>query len=72
MHPIEFKKRWSLTYDQLALVLGYESTYTLRCWAIKGKHHRNPQGNIFVLCGLLNEKWEREGKVVDSYLSRFT
>ncbi|WP_341532260.1 hypothetical protein WKK05_41315 (plasmid) [Nostoc sp. UHCC 0302] len=70
MHPIDFKKRWDLTYEELALVLGYESTHTLRCWARVGKNHRNPQNPIFVLCRLLNEKWEREGKVIDSYLSR--
>ncbi len=24
MHPIELKKKWQLTYDELALVLGYQ------------------------------------------------
>ncbi|MBG1270523.1 hypothetical protein [Nostoc sp. WHI] len=68
MHPIEFKKKWQLTYDDLALVLGYQSDFTVRCWGINGKRKRNPQKVVYVACRLLDEKWSTQGKLVDSYL----
>lgn len=40
MHPIELKKKWQLTYDELAQVLGYQSDFTVRCWGINGKRKR--------------------------------
>ncbi|WP_230967751.1 hypothetical protein [Nostoc sp. WHI] len=40
MHPIEFKKKWQLSYDDLALVLGYQSDYTVRSWNMNGRHKR--------------------------------
>jgi hypothetical protein len=40
MHPIEFKKKWQLTYDELAQVLGYEGDYTVRSWGTNGRHKR--------------------------------
>ncbi|MBW4429295.1 MAG: hypothetical protein KME50_34100 [Nostoc desertorum CM1-VF14] len=68
MHPIEFKKKWQLTYNELALVLGYENDFTVRCWGINGGHRRNPQKVVYVACRLLDEKWSSEGKQIDSYL----
>ena len=68
MHPIEFKKKWQLTYQQLASVLGYESDYTVRCWGMKGKLKRNPQNVVRVACELLDEKWASQGKKLDSCL----
>jgi hypothetical protein len=62
MHPIEFKKKWELTYSDLAFVLGYSNDFTVRCWAIKGKNGRKPQGVAFVVCRLLDEKWSTRGK----------
>ncbi len=40
MHPIELKKKWQLTSDELALVLGYEGDYTVRSWNMNGRHKR--------------------------------
>ncbi|MCL6755009.1 hypothetical protein KBT16_30170 [Nostoc sp. CCCryo 231-06] len=68
MHPIELKKKWQLTYDELALVLGYQGDYTVRSWNTNGRHKRNPQKVVYVACRLLDEKWSAEGKRVDSYL----
>ncbi|MBC1237347.1 hypothetical protein GNE10_09460 [Nostoc sp. 2RC] len=68
MHPIEFKRKWKLSYRELALVLGYESEYTTRNWNMPGEHKRNPQNVVRVACRLLDEKWEREGKALHSYL----
>ncbi|WZF22288.1 hypothetical protein WKK05_41055 (plasmid) [Nostoc sp. UHCC 0302] len=68
MHPIEFKKKWQLTYNELALVLGYESEVTVRCWGRVGKNKRNPQQVVYVTCRLLDEKWSTQGKQVNSYL----
>jgi hypothetical protein len=68
MHPIEFKKKWQLTYDDLALVLGYEGDYTVRSWNMNGRHKRNPQKVVYVACRLLDEKWSTQGKLVHSYL----
>ncbi|MBW4456859.1 MAG: hypothetical protein KME55_31635 [Nostoc indistinguendum CM1-VF10] len=36
MHPIELKKKWQLTYDELAQVLGYQGDYTVRSWNRNG------------------------------------
>jgi hypothetical protein len=49
MHPIEFKKKWQLTYNELALVLGYESDFTVRCWGINGVHKRKEVKKLFML-----------------------
>jgi hypothetical protein len=49
MHPIEFKKKWQLTYDELALVLGYQSDFTVRCWGINGKRKRKEVKKLFML-----------------------
>ncbi|AVH68527.1 hypothetical protein NPM_60011 (plasmid) [Nostoc sp. 'Peltigera membranacea cyanobiont' N6] len=49
MHPIEFKKKWQLTYDELALVLGYQSDFTVRCWGINEKHKRKEVKKLFML-----------------------
>ncbi|WP_341531975.1 hypothetical protein WKK05_40520 (plasmid) [Nostoc sp. UHCC 0302] len=68
MHPIEFKEKWKLTHDQLALVLGYPSSYTIRRWFRNGKNRRQPQNVVCVACGLLNDLWEREGKTINCYL----
>ncbi|MBW4617504.1 MAG: hypothetical protein KME21_30690 [Desmonostoc vinosum HA7617-LM4] len=70
MHPIEFKKKWKLTYDQLALVLGYPSNYTIRRWFRNGKNRRQPQNVVCVACRLLNDRWEKEGKVISSYFGQ--
>ena len=40
MHPIEFKKKWQLTSDELALVLGYQGDYTVRSWNMNVRHKR--------------------------------
>jgi hypothetical protein len=48
MHPIEFKKKWQLTYNELALVLGYESDFTVRCWGINGRHKRKEVKKLFM------------------------
>jgi hypothetical protein len=68
MHPIEFKKKWQLTYDELALVLGYQGDYTVRSWGTNGRHKRNPQNVVYVACRLLDEKWSTQGKQINSYL----
>lgn len=60
MHPIEFKKKWQLTYPQLAAALGYESEFTVRSWNLPGKHRRKPHNVVLIACSLLDEKWERE------------
>ena len=62
MHPIDFKNKWGLTYFQLASLLGYESDYTVKSWNFSGKRRRNPQGIVLIACGLLDEKWEKEGR----------
>jgi hypothetical protein len=49
MHPIEFKKKWQLTYDELALVLGYEGDYTVRSWGINGRHKRKEVKKLSML-----------------------
>lgn len=69
MHPIDFKQKWHLTYPELALVLGYESDYTVCAWGQTGKSKRNPPNVVFVACCLLDEKWQREGrKTIKSYV----
>ena len=68
MHPIELKKKWQLTSDELSLVLGYEGDYTVRSWGTNVRHKRNPQNVVYVACRLLDEKWSTQGKVVDFYL----
>lgn len=62
LHPIEFKERWGLTYVELAAVLKYNSDFTAKSWGLHGKAHREPPGVVHLACGLLNEKWTREGK----------
>lgn len=63
MHPIRFKEKWDLTYEEMTLVLGYESYDTIRAWGRKtGKNQREPMRVVYTACYLLNEKWEREGK----------
>ncbi len=64
MHPVELKKKWKLTWLELAIILGYESDYTVRSWGLKGKHKRKPQAVVFLACKLLDEKWEAAGKVI--------
>ncbi|MDZ8242250.1 MAG: hypothetical protein RMZ69_34805 [Nostoc sp. ChiQUE01a] len=68
MHPIELKEKWQLTYNELALVLGYQGDYTVRSWDRNGRCKRNPQNVVYVACRLLDEKWSTQGKQVDSYL----
>ncbi|WP_196514608.1 hypothetical protein [Nostoc sp. WHI] len=53
MHPIEFKKKWQLTYDELALVLGYQSDYTVRSWNMNGRHKRKEVKKLSI--AILNE-----------------
>jgi hypothetical protein len=67
MHPIEFKEKWKLTYQEMAFVLGYESYDTVRSWFRCGKKHRNPMKVVHITCWLLNEKWEREGKQIVAF-----
>jgi hypothetical protein len=66
MSPIELKKKWHLTYPELAVVLGYKSEYTVRSWNMPGKHRRNPPETVFICCQLLDEKWEKETKKVSA------
>lgn len=62
MNPIEFKKKWNLTYTELAVVLGYTSDRTVRGW--EGTFHREPQPPACVACHLLDEKWQQQGKSI--------
>ncbi|GAX39010.1 hypothetical protein [Nodularia sp. NIES-3585] len=68
MHPIEFKEKWGLSYEDLALVLGYESAYTCRCWGMKGCSRRNPQNVVRVACHLLDQQWSIHGKKLEAVL----
>lgn len=62
MHPIEFKKKWKLTYPELSRLLGY-ADFTVRSWGLEGKAKRNPHFVVYQLCALLDEKWTNQGKV---------
>lgn len=68
LHPMELKKRWNLSYMELAIVLGYESDRTVRSWALTGEMYREPQPPVCVACYLLNEKWEKQGRNIVPYL----
>lgn len=66
-NPIEFKKKWQLSYVELAIVLGYASDRTVRSWGATGQFHRYPQAPACVAAYLLDEQWQQHGKDIVPY-----
>ena len=63
-HPLELKKKWSLTYMQLAIALHYESDYTVRSWGLPGKRRRNPPPSVCLLASILDRQWSEKGEPI--------
>lgn len=66
-NPLEFKRKWDLSYVELAIVLGYTSDRTVRSWGATGRFRRDPQATACVAVYLLDEKWQEQGKNIIPY-----